>query len=454
MAAIADKTEQQREKMLTHPVPSLVMSLSAPTIASMLITVIYNTADTWFVSHIGTSASAAVGVVYSIMAVIQAVGFGLGMGSGSLISMRMGEGKREEARQYASSAFFAAIIFGAVVGALGLSFLRPLLRLLGSTETILPYAVDYAKWILLCAPVTCASFVLNNIVRSQGKALFSSFGLCIGGILNMGLDPLLIFVFKLGIGGAAIATALSQMVSFTILLCITQSGKGLIRISPRSMSREFSCYAQIIATGVPTIARQSLGSVASAALNIKAAAFGDAAVAAMTIAGKVYMLIRNIVIGAGQGFMPVAGYNYGAGNKKRTANAFVFTAAVGSVVCVACSVVMWFMADSLITWFRDDPLVVEIGAKVLKFSAFSVPFLAYSTLVNQMYQCLGFKAPATFLASCRQGIFFLPIVLIVPLFAGLLGVQIAQPAADICTFIISVPFQIMFFRKHLSTSEE
>ncbi len=445
--------QQQHEHMLKTPIPKLITSLAGPTVLSQLISVIYNTADTWFVSQISTSASAAVGVVFSLMSIIHAFGFGIGMGCGSLISRRLGQKKNDEAFMYAASGFAAAFTVGAVVGILGLCFTQPLMRLLGSTETMLPHSSAYARYILIGAPIMCSSFVLNNVLRAQGAAKLAMWGLCAGGIINIGLDPLLIFVFKMGIGGAALATVISQCVSFCILLSHFLRGRSIVPLDLKRISRRFEDYKMIILTGIPTIFRQGLASIASATLNVHAAVYGDAAVAAVTIANKVYMLVRNIVIGIGQGFQPVAGYNYGAGDKKRTKAAFRFTCALGTAICLIAAIFTAVFSSSIVGWFRNDPEVIRIGSRALLFASAVTPLMAYSTYVNQLYQSLGFKLPATILASCRQGIFFLPLIYILPSVLGLTGVQMAQPGADLLTFLISVPFQIYFFKRILNENE-
>lgn len=442
--------EAQYKRMMETPIPRLVTSLAIPTVVGMLITVIYNTADTYFVSQIDKSASAAVGAVYAIMAIVQAFGYGFGVGAGSLISRRLGAKEYDEANKYASSAFAAAVSVGALITLLGLTFLEPLLRLLGCTDTMMPYAVPYAKYVLLAAPINCATFVLNNTLRSEGYARFAMIGISAGGILNVFLDPLFIFTLGLGTGGASIATMISQTVSFCILSAIFLTGRSIVKIKPSSISRRFCDYRMIITTGIPTVCRQGLGSVASAVLNIQAIAYGgDAAGAAITIANKVYILVRNMSIGFGQGFQPVAGYNYGAGNRERTWRAFVFTTKVGSVGCMLFALLSAIFANGIMWWFCDDAEVARIGIETLYLSSVAMPVLAFSTYVNQMYQCLGFKAQATFLASCRQGVFFLPAVLLLPLALGCIGVQAAQPVADICTFIVSIPFIIIFYKKYI-----
>ena len=444
------ESEAQYRRMLETPIPKLVSSLAVPTVIGMLITVIYNTADTYFVSQINKSASAAVGAVYAIMAIIQALGYGLGVGAGSLISRRLGAKENAAAQMYASSAFFAAVAVGGIITVVGLLVLEPSLRLLGCTDTMMPYAIPYARYILLAAPINCATFVLNNTLRSEGFSLLATIGISTGGILNMLLDPVLIFGFGLGTGGAALATMISQTVSFCILYAMFLSGRSIIRIRLGSVSRSFADYKMIVTTGLPTICRQGLGSLAAAVLNIQAIGYGgDAAGAAITIAGKIYVLVRNICIGFGQGFQPVAGYNYGAGKRGRAWRAFLFASQVMSVVCIGCAVVCGMFAEPIMWWFCDDAEVARIGTETIYFFCAAMPFLAFSTYVNQLYQCLGFKVQATFLASCRQGIFFLPLVLLLPLAFGCRGVQAAQSAADLCTFLVSIPFIIRFYRCYI-----
>ena len=443
-------SEQQYQRMVQTPIPKLVSSLAIPTTVGMLITVIYNTADTYFVSQINKSAAAAVGAVYAVMSIIQAIGFGLGMGSGSLISRKLGAKEDQAAHTYASSAFFAAILCGALISVLGLLFLEPMLKLLGCSETMMPHAIPYAKFVLIAAPISCSTFVLNNTLRSQGRSMQATIGMSIGGILNVILDPVFIFGLNMGTGGAALATAISQSVNFCVLLCFFLAGKSIVSVHPKHVSRKFADYKAIVTTGLPTICRQGLGSVAAAVLNIQAIAFGgDAAGAAITISNKVYILVRNLVMGLGQGFQPVAGYNYGAGNKRRAWEAFTFSTKAGTVMCIFFAAVTAVFAEPIMWWFCNDAEVAKIGIQTLYLNSAILPFLAFSTYVNQLYQCLGFKGQATFLASCRQGIFFLPAVLLLPLAIGCLGVQAAQPVGDLCTFLISIPFIIHFYKKYM-----
>lgn len=442
-------SEERYKQMIETPIPRLVTQLAVPTVISMLVTVIYNTADTYFVSQINKSASAAVGMVYALMAVIQAVGYGLGMGAGSLISRMLGEKNDAAADRYASSAFFASVVAGAAVGWGCLAALMPILRLLKCTDSMMPYAAPYARYILLAAPISCSSFVLNNTLRAEGESAIAMWGLGLGGILNIVLDPLFIFTFGMGAGGAALATAVGQAVSFFVLLAMFLTGRSIVHIRLRLVSRSARDYILIFTTGLPTICRQGLGSLAAAALNMCAVAYGDAAVSAITIANKVYVLVRNIVLGVGQGFQPVAGYNYSAQKPNRTWQSFVFSSLVGTVICVLAAVVVSLFAAPIMRWFCDDAAVVHIGTQTLYFVCAVMPLMAVSTYVNQLYQCLGYKTAATFLASCRQGIFFLPAVFVLPRLWGCAGVQLSQPVADALTFVVSVPFMIMFYRNHV-----
>ena len=310
----AEKTQQQLQfdKMTKTPIPKLVMGLAVPTILSMLITSIYNLADTFFVGQISTSASGAVGVVSSLMAVIQAIGFMLGHGAGSIISRKLGSGDAPAASRFASTSFFTAVGAGAALGVFGIAGLTPLMRLLGSTETILPHARDYAFYILLAAPFMMSSLVMNNILRYEGKASFAMIGLVTGGVLNMVLDPVFIFGFGMGTGGAGLATGLSQIVSFLILLSMYLRGKTVSKLALRHYTRSGREIAAILTTGLPSFGRQGLASFASMMLNVAARPYGDAAVAAMSIVSRIFQFLMSVALGVGQGFQPVASYNYGA----------------------------------------------------------------------------------------------------------------------------------------------
>ena len=440
--------EEQYKKMTQTPIPRLITTLAVPTIISMLVTSVYNMADTFFVSKLGTSATGAVGIVFSLMAIIQAVGFMLGMGAGSQLSRLLGAKKHREASEVGATAFYLAIIFGLLLTVFGLIFIDPLMRLLGATSTILPYARDYARYILLGASVMCASFVLNNILRGEGKATLAMIGIGTGGILNIGLDPLFIFVFNMGIAGAAIATVLSQCISFLILLFFFLRGKSLISLNIRNVSKHGKVYISIIKTGLPSLCRQGLASISTVALNVNAALYGDAAVAAMSVVNRIFMLMLSVLLGFGQGFQPVVGYNYGAKRYDRVRQSIRFAIGGGTVVMVILAVFGFIFAPQLMAIFRkDDAEVIAIGALACRAQCVALMIAPLSTICNMLFQCTGKAALATFVASCRQGICFLPLILILPRIIGLLGVQLTQPLADMITMVICIPLLKRFFRE-------
>lgn len=443
----AANEQAQYQKMTQTPIPKLIITLAVPTIISMLTNAIYNMADTFFVAQLGTSAAGAVGIVFSLMAIIQAIGFMLGMGEGSMISRLLGQQNNEEADKTGSTAFFSAIAFGLLLTVSGLLFLDPLMQLLGATPTILPHARDYAQYILLGAPVMCASFALNNILRSQGKALLSMIGLSFGGFLNIALDPLFIFTFGLGTGGAAIATLLSQCVSFCIMLSFFLFGKSVVRLGIRKVSRKFSTYFAIVKTGLPSFCRQGLASAATVALNVSAAVYGDPAVAAMSIVGRIFMFVFSAMLGFGQGYQPVVGFNYGAKMYDRVRQSFRFSVLVGTILLTVLGIIGFIFAPQIMALFRRDDLeVISIGAFACRAQCAALLLQPVMTISNMTFQVIGRSWQATFLSCCRQGLFFLPLIAILPACFGLTGVQLTQPIADALTFACCIPLLLFFFR--------
>lgn len=447
MSEVTISAEEQYNKMVNTPVSKLVTTLAIPTVISMLVTSIYNMADTFFVSQINTQASAAVGVVFPIMAIIQAFGFTLGMGSGSLVSIRLGQKRDKEANVIASTAFFSSLVFGAVVTLLGNVFSAGILSLIGASESVLPYAQDYARYIFWGAPFICASFVLNNDLRSEGKAYLSMIALTSGGVLNIFLDPVFIYVFKLGISGAAIATLVSQTISFLILLSFYLRKKTVIKLSIKSISVKKDVLWKIITTGVPSLARQGLASIASILLNTSAAVYSDAAVAAMSIATKILMFVASIMIGIGQGFSPVSGYNYGAKRYDRVKKSYWFMVLSGSSLMTFLAVVIFIFAHPILRGFINDDTAIGIGVTALRWQVSFMPFHPLIVGTNMLMQSTRHIKSATFLSMNRQGVFFIPAILILPRIFGLTGVETAQFVADVLSSIASIPFLVCFFKK-------
>lgn len=424
--------------MIETPVNRLIPRLAVPTIISMLVTSIYNMADTFFVSQLSTSASGAVGVMFSAMSMIQAIGFTLGMGSGNHISRSLGNRDEERAGVFAATAFYTAAIIGVGILAVGTLFSRQLVFFLGATETIAPYAQDYARYILIGAPFMMTSFVMNNILRSQGNAVFAMVGITVGGILNMILDPLLIFGLDLGISGAAIATMVSQIISFCILLYQCNARPDCIKIQLSKFRPSGKVYGEILHAGLPSFCRQGLASAAAVILNFAAGPYGDAAIAAMSIVTRFMMFINSSLIGFGQGFQPVCGFNFGAERYDRVLEAFWFCVKVAVIMLTVFGIVSFGISRPIITAFRREDLqVIEIGTLALRLQLLTMPFQAWVIMVNMLTQSIGYGFRASLVAMGRQGLFLIPALLIFPKLFGILGLQMAQPIADMLTFVLA-----------------
>ena len=442
-----DRSALQFRRMTETPIPQLVLSLAAPTILSMLITSIYNLADTFFVGQISTSASGAVGVVSSLMAIIQALGFMLGHGAGTIISRSLGSRDTTAATRFASTSFFTALVFGVVLAVAGLGTLPHFMMLLGSTETILPHACAYARPILIAAPLMISSLVMNNILRYEGKASFAMIGLVTGGVLNIALDPLFMFVFELGTAGAGIATALSQSISFCILLSMFLQGKTVSQFRLSAVTREARDFGRILLGGAPSFGRQGLNSIGGMLLNLAARSYGDAAVAGMSIVSRIFLFIISVAIGVGQGLQPVASFNYGARKYRRVRQAAIFTIEAAFCMLVVLVGLCWVNGDALIRLFRDDPAVTAVALPAFHYQCLAMLLHPIIVVANMTFQSVGASGRATFLACCRQGVFFIPLILILPRTHGLFGVEICQPIADVLTFLVSLPFLIAFLQQ-------
>lgn len=449
-----DSAQKQFDKMTKTPISRLIPKLAIPTVISMLITVLYNMADTYFVSKISLSASAATGILLSLMSMIQAIGFMFGQGAGSNISRLLGAREIEKARTYCSTAYFTSLAVGGMITAVGIVLTEPVMKLLGSTETILPYAVHYGRWILIAAPAMITSFVMNNILRFEGMAKLAMIGIATGGILNVALDPLLIFVFKLGIDGAGIATAASQYIGMTILLTIFLMKKPQSRIAPRYFSTNPKVTADIITVGLPSFARQGLNSVSTMVLNVEAQPYGDACIAAMSIVAKIGMMIFSTSLGIGQGFQPVCSFNYGAKLYERVKQAIKFLWKFATLVIAFIAGACFIFAPKLIALFRTDPQVLEIGSDALRILCVAMLFLPTVMVGNMTFQSTGKSGRAFFLACSQNGLFFIPIVLTLPKFIGVLGIELAHPLGYTISAIISAPMIISFMKTLVKKQSE
>ena len=445
-----NQTQAQQKKytmMIESPVEKLVIRLAIPSIITMLISAIYNMADTFFVARLDIQSPAAVGIVFSYMAFIQATAFFFGQGSANYISRALGARDVENAKLMASTGFFTTLIVGVLIALSGFIFMDKLLKLLGSTETILPAARAYFRYILIGTPIIMTSFVMNNQMRFQGNAWMGMAGIATGAVLNIILDPIFIFVFKMGVAGASLATMLSQCVSFLILLSFTGKGDEL-PINIKYFKPTLQQYREITAGGLPSLGRQGLASIAVAYLNSLAGFYGDLAIAAMSVVNRLVMFAGSVLIGFGQGFQPVCGFNFGAKEYGRLKKAYYFSVIVATIYCGILSIAGYFGGSEVIALFRpDDPELIELGAMALRFQSYAFIFVGYVVIGNMFLQSTRKVVRASIIASLRQG-FMLALSLYVcrGLF-GLTGIAMAQPVADALSFLISVPLVVSGLRE-------
>lgn len=433
----------RRALMLETPIPRLVFKMALPTVVAMVITSIYNMADTYFVSSLGTSATAAVGVNMSIDQTIMMAGSFLAIGSNSYISRLLGAKQNKKASQTLSMAFFTAVLLGLLVAVPGLIFVEPLVKFLGATESATPYAIDYANYILIAAPFMASSFVLNHCLRSEGSPVFSMVGMGVGAILNIGLDPIFIFTLDLGVAGAAIATAISKLVSFCILIYPYMRHKSILRLSIKNISYAVDIVREICLMGLPSLLRMGLTVLAAILMNNLAGDYSDSALAAISVVTRIMMLPGFAILGFGQGFMPVAGYNWGAGSYDRVRHAFRFSSISVVIFISAFALLMGFFAEDIILLFTEgDMNMVEIGSFCLISQCIVLPLNGWVIIVNMLYSALGKPIGAIILGTTRQGICFVPLFYILPAVWGIWGLAATQAAADLFSFLIALPFAV------------
>ncbi|MBR3305714.1 MAG: MATE family efflux transporter [Lachnospiraceae bacterium] len=442
------KSSADKRKWLTETaVPELILRLSVPTIISMLVTGIYNTADTYFVGRISTEATAAVGIAFPVMAIIQAIGFFFGHGSGNYLARMMGAGKQKEASEMASTGFAAAVLTGCLTALLGIVFIRPLAAVMGATENSLQDSMAYMRIILLGAPFMMGQFVINNQLRFQGSAVYAMVGLMFGAVMNVVLDPLLILVFHMGVSGAACATIAGQISSFCVLLIGSGKG-GNIRLSPKNVHINLYYMKEVANGGAPSLFRQGLAAVSTMLLNNQAGQLGDdAAIAGMSVATRMMLLLCSALIGFGQGYQPVCSYNFGAGLTERVKEGYRFCVKWGMVFLAILAVICFVFAPDIVWLFRKDEAVVAVGKVALRWQACVLPLSAPIVISNMMLQSMGKGVKATIAASARNGIFFIPLILILPAFLGLKGVEMTQAVSDVLTLAVTLPLAMSEYKK-------
>ncbi|MGN0506075.1 MAG: MATE family efflux transporter [Lachnospiraceae bacterium] len=437
-----DKKEQyatKHERLTNAPVEPLILRLAVPTIVTMLISSIYNLADTYFAGILGKEATAAIGVTFSLLTMLQAFSFFIGQGAGNYIARLLGAKKQEEAERLVSVAFFTVLAFGTLFAVLGAVFTEPLVRLLGATETIFPLAVGYTRALLVGIPFLMASFVMNNLLRFQGSAFYGMLGIGMGSLLNIALDPVFMFGMKLGVAGAAVATVVSQVIGFVILVLMCNFGRNNLRIRLKQFRPSVAIYKEIVRGGLPALCRQGLASVATLSLNWCIKPYGDAAIAAFSIVARLTGFAASALMGFGQGFQPVCGFNYGAGRYDRVKRGYFFCLKVSVFFMTVLGVGGFVFANQLSMLFqKEDAAVVELATRALRFQCITFPLIAVIIMTNMLTQTMGFAVSATILSIARQGLFFLPVLLALSYIAGMSGIFLAQPVADAISFVLAL----------------
>ncbi|MBR1783825.1 MAG: MATE family efflux transporter [Bacteroidales bacterium] len=438
--------------MTLQPVKRLVWRMAVPTIAAMVTTALYNVVDAAFVGRLSTEGTAGIGVSFAYMTFIQALGFFFGHGSGNYISRALGARDAQSAGVVATVGVVTPLLLGLLAAALCLPNLAALSRALGAPVEVVPQACEYLKYIVAATPFMMTALTLNNQLRLQGSARRGMVGIVSGAVLNIALDPLLIFGLDMGIAGASLATAISQVCSWGLLLYGTFK-PDTVHIKLRDFKPSLKVYNEIVRGGLPSLFRQAFNCAAAVLLNYCAARYAEpgqeaSAVAAFAVVTRVMMFAFSAVLGFCQGFQPVCGFNYGAGLYGRVREAWLYAVRVGTAALLAVSAAGFVFAPGVVSLFRsEDPVLVSIGATTLRWQCAAFPLVALSTSTNMLFQNIRMTGPATLLSICRNGLFFLPAVTLLPLWLGLQGVQMAQAVADVCTFLLAVPYALWIDRK-------
>ena len=443
-----DRQEQRRLMMINEPISRVVMKMAVPTIVAFLINSIYSLADTYFVSGLGTNATAAVNVNSSLDQLIMMAGSMLAVGANSYIARLLGQEDDKKASQVLSTAFFLALGLGALLTVFGSVFMTPMVRLLGATPTCEQYSIDYATYVLLAAPFMASSFVMNQCLRSEGSATFSMIGMGFGGVLNCVLDPIFIFGLDMGVAGASLATAISKLVSFAILIVPYIFRRSVLHLSIRNFHFSMDIIGKVVSVGSSSMFRSGLAVLAGILLNNMAGEYSDSVLAGIGVCNKIMMFPFSIILGFGTGFQPVAGFNWGAKRYDRVMESYRFSAIVAFIGGLVMAVLLAVFADPIIVLFAGpDPQMRQIGAFCIILQCIALPIHAWVAVVNMFCAGLGNAGGALLLATARQGTCMIPILYPLAYFFGEYGVASVQAVADVLTLILAIPIAIYMLRK-------
>lgn len=444
---LTQRREDRETMMLTDPISRLIPKMALPTIIAFLINSIYSLADTYFVSGLGTNATAAVSVNSALDQIIMMAGSLLAVGANSYVARLLGAQDKEKADRVLSTAFFLALFFGGAILVLGVTFMTPMVRLLGATPTCEQFAIDYATYVLLAAPFMTASFVMNQCLRAEGSAVLSMIGMGFGGILNCVLDPIFIRGMDLGVAGASMATAISKLVSFAILIIPYLTRRSVLRLSIRCFRPSADIMTQVISVGLPSMLRSALAVVAGILLNNLAGDISDAVLAGIGVSTKVMMFPFSIILGFGTGFQPVAGFNWGAERYDRVEESYFFSAKAAVIGSVVMAAVLEFFSPQIITLFSEtDPEMQAIGTLCIRLQCLVLPIHGWVMVVNMLCASLGYAMRAFLLSTARQGTCFLPILYPLTWLFGQYGLASVQAVADALSLAIAIPVIIHMLR--------
>lgn len=434
-------------EMTEQPVRRLVCRMAVPTIIAMVTSALYNVVDAAFVGRLSTEATAGIGISFAYMTFIQALGFFFGHGSGNHISRALGAKNTRSASIVASVGFFTPLLLGGMAAAICVPNLSSLSRLLGAPSEVVPFANDYLRYIVLATPFMMSALTLNNQLRLQGNARIGMVGIVSGAVLNIILDPILIFACRMGVSGASLATAVSQLFSWGLLLRGTFRPES-VHIKLGNFKPSWSVYYEIFRGGLPSLFRQVFNCAAAVSLNYCAATYAApgeeaSAVAAFAVVTRVMMFAFSVVLGFCQGFQPVCGFNYGARKYHRVRESWLFATQVGTAFLLVISTLGFIFAPQVISLFRaEDPELIRIGSSTLRWQCAAFPLVPLFTATGMLFQNIRMTGPATLLSICRNGLFFIPALLLLPVWLGLKGVEMSQAVADVLTFILAVPYAI------------
>ena len=438
--AAADRQDARKSMMLEQPISRIIPKMAIPTIVAFLINSIYSLADTFFVSSLGTNATAAVSVNSSLDQIIMMAGSMLAIGANSYIARLLGAKREDEANKVLSVAFFIALAFGTILAVVGCAFMTPMVRLLGATDTCLQYSIDYATYVLLVAPFMATSFVMNQCLRAEGSAVLSMIGMGFGSILNCVLDPIFIFTLDLGVAGASIATAISKLVSFSILLFPYITKRSVLRISLKYFQPSREILSQIVKIGSSSMFRSGLAVIAAIVLNNIAGSISDAVLAGIGVTNKIMMFPFSVILGFGSGFQPVTGFNWGAKRFDRVLESYWFSAKCALAISAVMALILGIFANQVILLFAEaDAEMQAIGALSIRLQCIALPIHAWVAVVNMFCSGLGKAKGALLLATARQGSCFLPIVYPLAWMFGANGVASVQAVADVLTLCLAAP---------------